>query len=71
MEPTEPSSFEQGSVPDSSAPGFPEVSPTGDASVDEVLNNLNSMTDLDEAAQLAAYERLHDELLAELNTEHG
>ena len=71
MEPTEPSSSEQASIPDSSPSGFPEVSPTGDASVDDVLNNLNSMTDLDEAAQLAAYERLHDGLLAELNTEHG
>lgn len=71
MEPTEESSFGQSSTPDSSPSGFPEVSPTGDASVDEVLNTLTSMPDLDEAAQHAAYERLHDELLAELNTEHG
>lgn len=71
MEPTDPSSFEQDPTLDSSPSAFPEVSPTGDASVDGVLNTLNSMPEVDEAAQLAAYERLHDELLAELNTEHG
>jgi hypothetical protein len=58
-------------LPDSGASEFPAVSPTGDASVDRVLHTLTSMPELDEAAQLAAYEQLHDELLAELNTENS
>lgn len=68
---TEPVPSEQGSLPDTGASEFPVVSTTGDASVDGVLHPLTSMPELDEAAQLAAYEQLHDELLAELNTEHS
>lgn len=58
-------------MPDSVASEYPGVSPTGDSSVDEVLQDLTSVPDLDGAAQHAAYERLHDELLAQLNAEHG
>ena len=68
---TEPVPSEQGSSLDSGAPEFPRVLPTGDASVDEVMRTLTSIPQLDEAAQHAAYERLHDELLGELNTEHS
>jgi hypothetical protein len=50
---------------------YPEVSPTGDAAVDQALHPLTSIPDLDDAAKHDAYERLHDDLLAELNTEHG
>lgn len=62
---------EQGSLLDNEPPEFPAVSPTGDPSVDDVLTTLASMPERSEEAQHAAYERLHDELLAELNTEHS
>lgn len=67
----EPFPSEQGSLLDTGPSEFPQVSFTGDASVDEVLHALTSTPELDETAQYAVYERLHDELLAELNTEHS
>ena len=63
---------EQGSLLDNEPPEFPAVSPTGDPSVDNVLlTTLASMPEQSEEAQHAAYERLHDDLLTELNTEHS
>lgn len=47
------------------------MSPTGDSGVDEVLQRLVSVPELDESAQQEVYEQLHDDLLAQLNTEHG
>lgn len=67
----DPFPSERGSLLDSGPSDFPPVSTTGDASLDEVLQTLTSMPQLDETAQHASYERLHDELLAELNTEHN
>lgn len=58
-------------LPDGGAPDFPVISPTGDASVDEVLETLSTVPHVDAAEQHAVYERIHDGLLAELNTEHG
>ena len=68
---TEPHPAEQRALPDSGPSEFPAVSATGDVSVDGVLHTLTSMPELAEADQHTAYEQLHDELLAELNTEHG
>ena len=68
MKGTESAHTDQG--PQDPAP-YPEVSPTGDAAVDGVLHSLASIPELDDAGKHDAYERLHDDLLAELNTEHG
>ncbi|GAB3554025.1 hypothetical protein GCM10027404_27420 [Arthrobacter tumbae] len=68
---TEPHPAGQRTPPDSDPSEFPAVSATGDASVDGVLHTLTSIPELAETDQHTAYEQLHDELLAELNTEHG
>ncbi|GAA2176659.1 hypothetical protein GCM10009784_24060 [Arthrobacter parietis] len=68
---TEPPPVEQGSLPDGGLADYPAVSSTGDAAVDDVLHTLTAMPELAEADQHTAYEQLHDELLAELNTEHS
>lgn len=67
----EPFPSGQGASPDAKPAGFPAVTPTGDAAVDDVLQTLISMPELSEPDQHTAYERLHDELLAELNTEQN
>lgn len=71
MEATEPTPAEQDSTTGPGSAEYPEVAPTGDDSVDEVLHSLASVPTTDDAARHALYERLHDELLAELNTEQG
>lgn len=59
---------EQGTLP----PEFPAtLHPTGEAAVDELLIRLPAIPGLPESDQAAAYERLHDQLLSELDVEHG
>lgn len=68
----EPFPSEQGSLLEGPPPEFPDsLDSTEDAGVDALMAVLIKIPDLVEAEQPAAYERLHDELLAELNTEHG
>lgn len=71
MEATEPAPAEQDPTTGSEPSGYPEVAPTGDASVDGVLHSLTAVPTADDAARHALYERLHDDLLAELNSEQA
>lgn len=64
------SSTDPGGPADSDPVRFPSVQPTGDPSVDEVLRALAAVPELDESDLPGAYDRLHDNLLSELNTEH-
>lgn len=72
MEVIEPTPAERDSTMGAESSGYPDLAPTGDASVDEVLQSLASVpTADDDATRHALYDRLHDELLAELNSEQG
>lgn len=59
-------------APDGGAAAYPAgPSSTGDAAVDDVLDRLQAVPELGDAAKAEAYEQLHDDLLRELNTEHS
>lgn len=64
--------LEQGSLLDGTSTEYPDaVVPTGDPSVDRLVHRLGELAELPSGEQPAAFEHLHDELLAELNTEHS
>ncbi|GAB3539663.1 hypothetical protein GCM10027403_28170 [Arthrobacter tecti] len=70
MGPADPFPSEQGSLLEGTPPTFPTSVPaTNDAAVNELMAGLADIADLDQTAQPAAYERLHDDLLAELNSD--
>lgn len=69
MEGTESSPAERASLPVTEPVNFPAIEPTSDQSMDHVLDALFSIPGMAEPEQVGVYERLHDELFAELNAE--
>ncbi|NYE93836.1 hypothetical protein FHU41_000057 [Psychromicrobium silvestre] len=60
---------EQGSLLETEPASWPEaVAATGDSAVDNVLVGLGQLPDLPTEAHPALYQRLHDDLLAELDS---